>query len=206
MIISYIGKERCDIIYNLVKIGVNAGKRILVIDNSMTHDMFSLFEKNDGGDMQALGNLTICKDYKLGNKAQEFDCVYLYEGIAPRYDGKRDIQILAPGCENTEIKQIRTYLDELKENGVVLPENTYVIERDKVNRKITAKTLSTLLNVNTSNCLEMEFDIKDYSAYVCLTHNMRASAAVSTQMYEVIETLATVIYSTNEKMLKKLMR
>ena len=111
MIISYIGKERCDIIYNLVKIGVNAGKRILVIDNSMTHDMFSLFEKNDGGDMQALGNLTICKDYKLGNKAQEFDCVYLYEGIAPRYDGKRDIQILAPGCENTEIKQIRTRLD-----------------------------------------------------------------------------------------------
>ena len=178
----------------MVKIGVNAGKRILVIDNSMTHDMFSLFEKNDGGDMQALGNLTICKDYKLGNKAQEFDCVYLYEGIAPRYDGKRDIQILASGCENTEIKQIRTYLDELKENGVVLPENTYVIERDKVNRKITAKTLSTLLNVNTSNCLEMEFDIKDYSAYVCLTHNMRASAAVSTQMYEVIETLATVIY------------
>ena len=134
MIISYIGKERCDIIYNLVKIGVNAGKRILVIDNSMTHDMFSLFEKNDGGDMQSLGNLTICKDYKLGNKAQEFDCVYLYEGIAPRYDGKRDIQILAPGCENTEIKQIRTYLDELKENGVVLPENTYVIERDKLNR------------------------------------------------------------------------
>ena len=94
----------------------------------------------------------------------------------------------------------------MKENGVVLPENTYVIERDKVNRKITAKTLSTLLNVNTSNCLEMEFDIKDYSAYVCLTHNMRASAAVSTQMYEVIETLATVIYSTNAKMLKKLMR
>lgn len=172
MIISYIGKERCDIIYNLVKIGVNAGKRILVIDNSMTHDMFSLFEKNDGGDMQALGNLTICKDYKLGNKAQEFDCVYLYEGIAPRYDGKRDIQILAPGCENTEIKQIRTRLDELKENGVVLPEDAYVIERDKVNRKITAKTLSALLNVNTPNCMEMEFDLKDYNSYVCLTHNM----------------------------------
>ena len=97
-------------------------------------------------------------------------------------------------------------LDELKENGVVLPEDAYVIERDKVNRKITAKTLSALLNVNTPNCMEMEFDLKDYNSYVCLTHNMRASSAVSAQMYEVIETLATVIYNTNAKMLKKLMR
>mgnify|MGYP006983163144 CR=1 FL=1 len=206
MIISYIGKERCDIIYHLIKIGINAGKRLLVIDNSMTHDLFSLFEKNDGEDIQEHGNLTICKDYKLGKKAQEYDCVYLYEGIVPRYEGKRDVQIIAPGCENTEIKQIRAYLDELVNNGTEFPEETYVIERDKVNRKITAKTLSSLLNVNTQNCIDLEFDVKDYSQYVSLTHNMRTSSAVSAQMYEVIESIAVVVYNTNAKMLKKLMR
>lgn len=206
MIVTYTGKERCDILYFLIQIGKRMGKKILAVDNSYTHDLFLLFQKDDGEEIYQLDNLTICKDCKPDRKVRDYDIVFIYEGLLARYEGERDKIILAPSCEKAEMEMVISGFKgniEIKEDSL---DNVYIVARDQVNRKFTSRTIAKMYGLKAENCFDMSFDEKDYSMYISLTHNGYTNFMLSPQMYDLIESMAADLYGIDARTLKKIMK
>lgn len=206
MVITYTGKERCDILYFLIQIGIKTGHKIAVIDNSFTHDLFALYEKEDKEEIVVIDNLTVTKDRLIGKKAKEFDFVFIYEGLVARCSEKRDFTILAPTCERREIDIVGESFKEAIKNATINHDNILIIARDVVTRKISAKEIALRYELPTELYYDLDLDEKDYGVYVALTNNHRAKLNLSAQMFELMEFLAAKLYKVDAKTFKKLMK
>lgn len=198
MIITYVGKEQCDILYHLVKIGKKLGKSIVVFDNSITHDFYMMFDKNDGKDVIEQNNLVVCKDRVFKREEKTYDYVFVYEGLYPKYNGFIDIAIVAPSYAKQEWDMIKPHLENCKMGNI----KTFLVLRDRVNRKITPRIVKKMLNIEPYYSTSIELSDKDYSAYVCMTHNKKAVLPKKGELEDTIFGLASEIYHLDD--IKKL--
>lgn len=203
MIITYTGKEQCDILFQLVKIGVISGKKVAVFDNSITHDFFQIFANglDKGQDLLEIGNLTVFNDYKVKKDETAFDYIFIYEGLYPRFSGFIDVSIIAPGYEKNEWKMIKPHVDKCRIERV----KTILIMRNRVGKKLSDRYVTTQIGIKPDVFLRSDFDIKDYESYVALTHNRDQKFNRTGELFYIVSTVASEIYKMSEKEVKKIM-
>lgn len=201
MIIPYIGNEKCDLLYFVVKLGLKTGKKILVLDNSFKGDFYEIYKRDVEDDILKEDNLTICRNYKLGMNAENYDVVFIYEGVLPQYEGLADLIIMAPSCEKTDWDRISNVITKNYEKG---NRDILFILRDKVNRKVSVRTLAREMGLEEDRCMEIWFDEKDYSLYCSLLENRKSKIVLSSGMYEAMEQISLQAFELDAKTLKKL--
>lgn len=95
MVVNYVGTERCDIVYYLLRIGKGLNVKTLAVDNSITGDLYHIFDKGEQDHVSEYGSVTVARNKLVGlEEAQEYDVVIIYEGLYPRYSNYRNITIL----------------------------------------------------------------------------------------------------------------
>lgn len=207
MVISYVGKERCDLLYYITMLGQRAGKQILVIDNSVTHDFFDLYEKIDHEDVVESDFITVCKDYCMDEQLkEEYDYIFIYEGITRMhsYKGKRDITIVAISMEAAELKHIKNaFLDYDGKTKL----NPLLIVRDCVNNKVSNNDIAEKLCITPEDVLRIGFDQRDYAMYINLSHNkIGRFKGLSQEMEDAISYIGEFLYQLDRKTMKRIMK
>lgn len=203
-----VGSERCDYLYYLVKIGLMAGKRIMVIDNSYEHAFFDLVQKDDNETIIVTDSLIACCDYRIRKEQMKdmFDVVYVwlghnYNGVS---DYEADCTIYLTSPERAEISYAKKAFEKTQSQNEM---QRIFILRDQCSRKVTAQSAKKLCGMTTDGTFEIPWSVDDYAAYVGLTHNRSATfKSLSSALYDLILDLSLLIYEIPEKTLKRMMK
>lgn len=211
-VITYIGKERCDIIYYLAKVAARLGKKILIVDNSTIQDLSGVYGLPDNEDKMRKKNVTVCRNYILTDEwkeafENEFDFIFIYQGLKLQNTKiKSDMLLTGCGFEKREIE----ILKKMRKKNAKF-EKEVLILRDKNLSKLTARIVMEMLGMplKKTETFTLEFDEYGYGGYVSLTHSgdcekfsLRAMAGRDT--YDMVQEFAAQLYSiTNKKDIKK---
>ena len=199
MIITYVGKEQCDILYHVIMAGIKLGKTIAVFDNSITHDFFEIFSTNKEEDIIETQGIVVAKDYTFIKEKAEYDYIFIYEGLYPKYKGYTDLAIIAPSYSKTEWEMIREYGKERS----ILETKIFLVLRDKINNKISDRVALSILDFDPTYMMNTELNEKDYSSYISLVHNRKAKISKNGEIYEVVSILCEELYHLSPTDLKK---
>ena len=201
MMITYVGIERCDIVYYLLRIGKNLGKNVLAVDNSITGDLFHIHMKEDNSGVVKNGSVTVMRNRIVGKReAENYDLVVVYEGMNPEYSNYRDLTIFAPSENEAEWELEKPFVANRK-GGELL-----CILRDRSTRKVNESVLSQFFDVEFDEIMEEEYGDVGYASYVALTHNHSAKIPRNGGIKSIVMNLATTIYKVDAKTLKKASR
>ncbi len=199
MIIDYIGTERCDILYYLLRVSAYTGKKVLAIDNSISGDLFHIYQKEDRGQIVSFDRVTIMRNKKLiPNRLESFDYIFLYEGMYSSYEGPRDYTIFAPTCNAAEWKWEKGF------SQFADPETTYLILRDKCTGKIGRDVVEDEFEIKFEDAYELSLDDVDMSNYVALTHNKVARLPKKGDVLMVTRDFAEKLFEMDAKAFKKI--
>lgn len=207
-VIHYAGKERCDILFALIQTAVAARKNVLVLDNSLIGDLFSVYTKGEeDSDVVEVENLVIARNRMPNEKTmREYDVTFVYSGLSlvkQSIATTADTYIIAPGNEAEELKRmvlVTNYLTGMDDNRDFI-----VIQRDVTKgKKRTLPTMIKELNINPSHSYTLAYDAYNYAAYVTLTINGgEGLRGVSDDMCELAAELITVVLQTDAKKIKQ---
>lgn len=203
MLISFIGTEKCDLLYALVKVGISAGKKILIIDNSVTGDFYNIYNQ-DGEDIIDVNSMTIARLYEYDSmKVKNYDYVFLYEGLQPGYYGSRDLTIANMGVAPSDLKMVSQAFNasNFRENP-----NLILIRRDRdVSRKIKTDYFASAFGWTCNNNYKIKFSETDYRAYymLCINRDIKLTA-FSGEFLETLYSLVQIIYGFNGKQAENL--
>lgn len=207
-VIHYAGKERCDIVFALIQTAVAARKNVLVIDNSLMGDLFSVYSAGDqSNDVIEVENLVIARNRMPSeNQMREYDATFVYSGLSTIKKAVTtwaDTYIIAPGNEAEEIRRmvlITNYINSL--NDV---QDFIVIQRDVTrDKKRTLPTVVKELGVQPSHTYVLSYDSYSYAAYVALTINGgEGLKGVSEDMCDLATELVSVVLQADEKKIKQ---
>lgn len=201
MVISITGKEQCDILYYIVGVAMKLHLKVAVFDNSLTHDFFGLYQSDENEDIVAKDGITVYKDYQYNREfeTEKYDYIFIYDGLYPTYKGYEDLSIVAPSYSKAEWEMVKPQIIKNKTNET----KTILLLRDKVNRKLSDYAVLKKLEFDPTYVVAIEYDAKDYSAYICLTHNKRSKIRRRGELREVILSVCEEIYGLDAKKLKR---
>ncbi len=203
----FVGNEKSDYLYYIVKIGVMSKRKILVIDNSYNHDFYELVKKDDGETITIQETLVACCDYKIArDQMDSFEFVFVwlghnYKGIKDYLETDSLILLVSP--ERRDISIAKKALDRM--NGIDT-ERIFIL-RDACARKITAQSAKSIIETVTDETYEVLYSEKDYASYIGLTHNKSTNfRKLSDDMKYLIRDMGSKIYGIPVKTLKKIIK
>ena len=211
----YAGKERCDVLYYLVKLILKVDKRVLVIDNSKLNDFYKVYaHDHDKGEIRK-NKLVITKNVLVTNELldssqlEPFDYVFIYQGLNNAHlDYEIDSIIISPGYEPWEIVKAKDISNAFE----VADDEIIVIPRDKTNNKISDKQLLGWLNLNDSAAVyPVEFDERAYDFYINLLYNkdttkISFSKTTTADVYSFLSDFAGKYLELGSKDVKQLLK
>ena len=198
MLISFIGTEKCDLLFALAKVGISSGKKILIIDNSVTGDFYNIYNK-DGEDIIDYNSMTIARLFEYDeSKVKNYDYIYLYEGLKPTYLGSRDLTIANIGVAPSDLKMVSHEF-----NSKVFNENPHLIliRRDyDISKKIKEEYYARAFGWMCRNSFKIKFIETDYRVYytLCINRDIKLTA-FSNDFLDSVYTLSQTIYGYSEK-------
>lgn len=211
----YVGKERCDVLYFLVKLIANTNKNVLVIDNSKRNDFFEIFSMDESDEEIRKDNIVVAKNVILTNellrssKVDAFDFVFVYLGLnTMEMEFDIDALIVAPAAEPYEIRLSRMIAAAFNDDDI----DTIIIPRDKVDNSYSKKGFVDALELNANSFVyPMEFDASTYATYVSLLHNkditrISFKKAVNEDMIEFLNDFGMRYLGLEQKEMKQLLK
>ena len=193
MVVNYVGTERCDIVYYLLRIGKGLNVKTLAVDNSITGDLYHIFDKSEQDHVSEYGSVTV---------ARNNDVVIIYEGLYPRYNNYQNITIFAPSENESEWEMLRPFRDTLFDSKV------YCILRNAVTAKTSEKVLSAAFQLDFEEFMMDGLDDGGYREYILLQINKDAKLPRKTGIASIVTALLPVIYkvdAADAKYLKKIL-
>lgn len=177
--VSVVGLENGGFPYFLTRSFEEKKYRILVIDNSMSHDLFhALHNADEESDYVERGrtvfmrNKTVQPD-RMG-AFEKFDIVIVYHGLNVDYDlaDLSDILVLLTDYRPATIRKINDEIDMNYLNLYTPKENFFLVYMDKPSGKISEQFLKKelfLTEVENENVIC--YDEGNYNAYINLCYN-----------------------------------
>lgn len=202
-IITYIGLERCDLLYYLVKLGRLAGKHILVIDNSFSGDYAAIYTKEES-DMVEYENVTIARGYALTEQvASQYDFVFLYYGRNLKgLSVNADYYVLAENQEYLPMEHLKAALESSR-----FESSPYLIVRDKVNNKLNNKTYAEMLGIHPYMTYDLYLEPSEYQIYMNIARDGRAKVKhLDEQTENMLIDLSIQWYDVSQKVAKDNLR
>ena len=176
--ISVLGMERGDYPYFLARMFEEKKFRILVIDNSCSHDLFLALGNADSdsdyverGRTVFMRNKTVTEDET--GALEKFDIVIVFHGYNVDYNlvDMSDKLVLLTDYLPTTVRNIEdnVYLEYI--NGFD-KENFYLIYLDKPSGKVSEQLIKRSLSLTeVENEAIIYFDEGNYNAYINLCYN-----------------------------------
>ena len=196
-IVSFYGTERCDFVYYLGRILSGISANVIMIDNSVTHELFRtvlnpLDEEDENRDMVVRSNITYLRDVAYSPEFfPTFDYIVVHEGNScdEDYLDNSDYIIAMPDCKPDTLK-----------NLPALPEDTEYILRDRAG-KVNEKSAAELLGVEADRIAGfLEYDPDDYAHYISLLYNGRQKInGLSSDMIQGLAYITAKVSGKNEK-------
>lgn len=203
-LISFIGLERCDIVYHYIKLLEKTGNEIVAIDNSCSKDFFKAFAKNSDSETFAETGATpvTCNVGYSPDFYNQFDVAVCYHGmnIDKEIVEYSDYVFLCTDYSYACITQLKELME-----GVDKP--VTMIYRDKVTKKIAERSVDHAIHCNIKERYILPFSDVDYANYITFSHNGIQSRKELSEEYR--EMLALIIEQTTElgeKEAKKLLK
>lgn len=167
-IISYVGLERCDLVYYLQKLLAGLNKNVLVIDNSESHDLIITMAKFTGDEVVQRKRTIFLKDREISGPIDMFDYIIVYHGLNPDSSiiAKSDEIICCLTYDKIKLEKIQ-FAVELAE----IEKPCHIVWRDKTSGKISEKNEEARLRLIAKSHYITMLDPADISMYVSLTHN-----------------------------------
>lgn len=200
-IVAYIGTERCNILHCLVNAEVKAGKRVLVVDNSITHDYYNLYVAGEDGVVN-LDKLVICKDSVIERDILDsFDYVFIYVGLntPDAVFVIPDHVIAAPSYDKNSMVKVGEMLSVLNSQKGCL-----CVMRDKAGKKISDSATIGKLKIAPKYFRSLELSYSEHAAYIALTHNGKTKkyegdiVDVATELFEIINDVSLKVIKKNK--------
>lgn len=173
-LITFLGMERCDIVYYSAAVFASAGKEVLVVDNSHSHDLFRSIPKPEKEPYAKVGNITCVADRKLSyDFFHEFDVVIAYNGRSMGKDAKELV-------DKADITYVQTSynpymcMDITKLLSDDIEGDYEVLYRDKPSSKVSEKMILDELGFIPEAIKEsyiFTYDLQDYSCYINFLRN-----------------------------------
>lgn len=216
-LISFIGEERADFAYYVAVILKNTGKRVLVLDNSISGDLFTAVARNNPDAMMerthSVQNLVFvrCAAYQA-ESFSKFDYVICYAGNSYIEDTicKSDLVCFMPDYRPVSLNRGRDLLCSLLEQaGMEAAEGKYfIIMRDLVSDKITDLAIAELMQTDTERIIgHIADDPGDYAKYITFLYNGRQTIkGLSSDYMGALNYVIGRITNENEKMIRKIMK
>ncbi|MBP3784471.1 MAG: hypothetical protein J6I68_14595 [Butyrivibrio sp.] len=173
-LITFLGMERCDVVYYSAAVFASAGKDVLVVDNSCSHDFFRSIPKPEREPYAKVGNITCVADRKMSyDFFYEFDIVICYNGRSKGKDAteimnKSDIIYVQTSYSPYQAEDISKLLSDDIEGDYE------IIYRDKPSGKVSEKIIIDELGFIPEAVKEsyiFSYDMQDYSCYINFVRN-----------------------------------
>lgn len=171
-LISYIGVPQCDIVYYFARILNAADKRVLIVDNTLDHDMFHSLRKPDEKNMVEIGDISVVCNKKYSEYFfNYYDYVLIYHGmnINEELNENSDFRYVISTFNPFIVKKVAAQLKKANDNL-----GYYVVLRDKVYDKISEKTILSELALKATQVKEtyqLPYSETDYICYMNLLWN-----------------------------------
>lgn len=179
-IFSFIGMERCDIPVYLSNLLTEKKVRVLVIDNSLSHDLFSSLKKaEEKTSYVENGRIVYMKNKAYSPTAfEKFDSVIVYHGFNMDKElvEMSDKLIIAIDYFKSTMELFNDYIDVNWINEVVENEKKILVYRDKLNTKVSE--IYILREMGLSRIDEeyiISFDETDLALYQNFIYNGKQS-------------------------------
>lgn len=210
----YMGEERCDFIYYLSLIASKTANKVVVVDDSITKDLFDSVSKGECENVFEWYNILFVKDVDVWNseETKDADYVLVYAGknkdhemknYVPREDEELEdrsvIYLLMPNYTKKSIEDVSNITVGDTDKVICIP-------RDFCSKKITDKSLSFLMGISEDDIVgNIPLNTEDMAAYVALTHNGHQSIkGASDVTREALKYLVCTLLDMDEKKAKKL--
>lgn len=201
--IVYVGVERCDFLYHFINILSTKGD-VLVADNSIYCDLFTSVCKEKDENVYEWRNVTYVKNVDItSSNTSDYDYVVIYAGMDPLpeyYNDPETFVLVMPDYT----AQCLEVVDGIYED--ITKCRSLVILRDFCTKKITDKSVATLLNMNPKMIEgHITLTAQDMAAYVALTHNGHQNIkGVSGEMLTALTFATARYFETDEKKAQKI--
>jgi len=202
-VVSFCGVERGSFVYYVAALLSKDGRSVLVVDNSMSNDIFNAVSNNVNMKYVVKQNITYTKNVKFEpSEDSVFDYVLIWQGMNVREEElKKSNEIIllpdyTPYCLNTLGKKIT-------DKELI----TAVFMRDLVPAsKIKEKVAASMIGVPAKKILStMPYDVKDYENYLAFLYNGRQTFASLTPDYNYcLKCVFRIITGQNKKQTDKL--
>ena len=205
-IISFLGMERCDLVYFLAKSFEDKKYRTLVIDNSCSHDLFlSLKRENENTDYVEHGRSVYMRnkyvDPENAGAFEKFDVVVIYHGLNVNYDllEMSDKVVLMTDYLPVTHRNIIDYID-MEYVNTISKEKLYFVLRDKPSFKISEQYILRILGITGIDYeAVIDYDEGNYNAYINYCYNGSQSfKGLSSDMRMLLKNLMEFLFQ-NEK-------
>lgn len=205
--ISYVGMERCDLIVYLINILRTKKIRTLVIDNSITKDLFlSLKRADEDADYVENGRVIFMRNKRVEEEKtgalEKFDIVLVYHGLNVNKDmtAMSDRIVLQTDYLPQHICEITQNMD-MKWLNECPKEKLYLVYRDKTSGKVAEAQIKRMLGLTSvENEQTILYDEGNYNSYLNYCYNgSQETKGITSEMKLIVTTTKNWLFEENKK-------
>ena len=214
--IVYVGLEQCDIVYHLATVLSLKSEKLIVVDDSLSHDLFKSVCKDPDAYVYEWRNIIFARDIDLWKSDEIYDADYIIEYAGMNYEqqfkdrasikeesvnDKQVLWLVMPDYTHTGVQAATQIAASRSENDEVM-----YIPRNFCTNKITDKSLAIIMGITPTEIDgHIPFDVTDMAAYVALTHNGHQNIkGISATTLEAITFITSKVCKADVKAVKKM--
>lgn len=205
--ISFVGMERCDLIVYLINILRTKKIRTLVIDNSISKDLFlSLRRADEDVDYVENGRVVFMRNKRVEEDKTEafekFDVVLVYHGLNINDDMivMSDHIVMQTDYLPQHIREIRHFIDTDWLDQCP-KERLYMVYRDKSSGKIAESQIQKMLGLSgIENEQVIFYDEGNYNNYLNYCYNgSQETKGITGEMKQTVTTMKNWLLGEDKK-------
>ena len=199
--VLFAGIERCDILELLTQTGMKEGKRVCVIDDSYSHDLFITKAPDENSMDTDRDNITYFQDTQYSPAMKEYyDFIFVYTGMRDDVKIDADYYIIQTDAAKQNLLRTRHIMEAMGINDY------FLIYRDRESKKIKPSAMIDFLGVKPEETAVIDLNVEDFSAYVAFTNNSHMVEGLknfSTGMQDTAVYLYEKLYHVDSKTMKR---
>jgi len=203
--ISFIGLEQSDIPYYLACELEQKKLRVLVVDNSFSHDLFKSIKKAETNtDYQECGRIVYIQNVAYSNDFfEKFDVVIIYHGynVDEKLLETSDKIVVYTNYFKDTAEMFFNYIDVDWINENIPAERTIMLFRDKLSNKIAEEYIQHRIGITEiSEEYVISFDEGNLINYFNFTYNGKQKrSGISGEMKSFIDVLKNFVLGKKNK-------
>ena len=206
MLIAYVGKERCDIVYYISKISNALNEKTLIVDNSICGDLFRALTDNSRETVRECNGYTLARNLKVSKKEIDaYENVILYHGLSDfgeRYDVIPDYMYVAVSMNRLEMFDAGR---AIQTSGLENATRKTLVVVDNVQRKYSLQSIAEEIGIVPTNGYILPLDERDQRKYQMLVNTGSVSMKkASDDMTEVVKDAMELIFKIEPRKAKKI--